>query len=122
MLIGAPAGLFALISNPEAAAALLIAFMAMVAAMIVMATAIFTVLIPSELRSMCMAVWFALATLSGLGVAPVAVSVLSEFLASQMGRALSSFGTTMAILGSGAFGWAALRLHLESTPKETASA
>jgi MFS family permease len=104
-LLTVPASLFVFVPAAGAASILFIVFTAIVSAAIVMGTAIYTVVTPSELRGLCVAIWFAAATLFGLGLAPVSVSILSGVLGGEqmLGKALSVFSLAAGLLGTGAF-------------------
>ncbi len=70
-------GSFACAPSIAWASGLLMAFVAVVGAMVSMGTTLFTIVIPNELRGLCLAILAAFAALFGLGLGPVAVSLLA---------------------------------------------
>jgi predicted MFS family arabinose efflux permease len=90
-LLAAPAGLFAFLPNITIASALLIAAMTLMLVVAVMGIALFSVVLPSELRGLCMSVLVAACIMSGLAVAPPVVSILSGAIGglAMIGKALS---------------------------------
>ena len=77
-IVSVPTSLFALMTGPILAAAVLVLFIATCDAMLVMVVPVTTVVIPNELRGLCMAVLFATGVLFDVGLAPVLVSMLSN--------------------------------------------
>jgi MFS family permease len=106
--LSVPASLFALMPGAASAGVPLTLFLALGAAISVMTTAVAIVVMPNELRGLCVTLKFAVGTLFGLGIAPFAVSFLSSALGgrAQIGASLawvcvstSLFGTMMFALG-----------------------
>jgi len=79
--------------------------MTLIIAVATMGMALFTIVIPNELRGLCMAVLTAAILLFALAVAPLAVSVLSDFLGGMttISRALSIVCVAAAVLAATAF-------------------
>jgi MFS family permease len=100
-----PAALFAVGPNGICASVLLVIYMTAVGAMLVAGTTLFTIVVPNEIRGICMAVLGAVTTLFGMGVAPVAVSLLSGALggSAMLDRALALMGIISCLLGAAAF-------------------
>ena len=101
-LLAVPAGLFAFASQIAAASVLLVLFMTIVSAVAVMGTVLFTIVIPNEVRGLCMAILFAACLLFGLGMAPVSVSLLSGFMGgpAMIGKALALAGMVASIFAA----------------------
>jgi MFS family permease len=115
LVLSVPIGLlFAYASGFVTASGLLVAFVVIICAAITMGTALFTVVIPGELRGVSMATMFAINTILGIGLAPVAVSVLSSFIGgpSKIGTALALVGAMTSLFSALAFMLA--RPHLGS--------
>ena len=85
-----PTCFFAVLPSGLWAGVLLVFFMTAVDSLLVMGTTLFTIVIPNELRGLCMAVFSGASTLLGVGLAPLTVSVLSNQTGggSTIGRAL----------------------------------
>jgi MFS family permease len=115
--VSVPAGAFALASNDVVAGALLIVFMTLTLAVAVIGLTLFTIVIPNELRGLCMAVMVALNILFALGIAPVTVSLLSGALGgvAMIDEALALVCVTTGILATGIF--ASGRRHLPAGPE-----
>jgi MFS family permease len=90
-LLSAGAGLFAIAPGAISASVLLTLFMTVGAVISVAATTLSTVVIPNELRGVCVAILFAVGTIFGMGLAPLLVSMLSAALGgpAMLGQALS---------------------------------
>jgi MFS family permease len=103
-LVSAPAGLFALLPGVASESSLLIMFITIVTAICVMGTTLFTVVIPNDLRGLCIAVLTAASTLI-FAVAPLTVSLLSSVIGgdAMIGTALAIAGVTMMLLSAAAF-------------------
>jgi predicted MFS family arabinose efflux permease len=86
-----PAGLFAVVMQVGFATVLLVMFMAIVGAIIVAGVALFTIVIPNELRGLCLAAMVGANTLFGIALAPLAVSLLSGAIGGpvMIGKALA---------------------------------
>lgn len=87
------------------ASALLAGFTTIVSAILVTGTTLFTVVIPNELRGLCMAALTGISVLLGLGFAPVAVSLLSGVTGgpATIGTALAVICGTASLFGGAAF-------------------
>ena len=92
-LIGAPGGLFAVMPGVVSAGALLILFVASTSATGVMGGTLLTVVVPNELRGLCLALLFAAGAIVGVGVAPLTVSLLSGVLGGP-----TTIGTALTIV------------------------
>jgi MFS transporter, Spinster family, sphingosine-1-phosphate transporter len=104
-ILSAPGGLFPLAPNVALASVLLVSFMTFLGALFVSVTALITIVIPNELRGLCLAGSSAANVLFGVGLAPVTVSLLSGALGGphMVGKALSTLATTACALGAVAF-------------------
>jgi predicted MFS family arabinose efflux permease len=111
-LLAAPASSFAIAHDVSLAAILLVLFMTLVGAIMVMAITLFTVVVPNELRGLCLAILAGANTFFGVAVAPVVVSLLSGAIGgpARIGKALilvcmvaSLFGAVTFALGARAF-------------------
>jgi MFS family permease len=100
-LASVPASLFAFVPGIASASVLLIASMTLMLTIVTMGMAVFTIVIPNELRGLCMSVLIAACILSALAIAPPAVSLLSGAMAGldTIGQALS---VVCAVSGLGA--------------------
>lgn len=105
-LLSAPAGLFALAPGVELASLLLVTFMTLVGAIATAGTALFSIVIPNELRGLCMSILVAVCAVFGAGLAPLMVSVLSGAIGgtTTIGRALALIATLSSALGALLFG------------------
>lgn len=101
-LSSVPAGLFAVIPGVAAASVLLAIFLAMGIAISVMIGTLITVVIPNEVRALCMAVSGALSVPLIVGAAPVTVSLLSGAIggSSMIGTALAVVCVTTSAFGA----------------------
>jgi len=104
-LLSAPAAVFAVMPGVVSAGALFFVFMTVVGAILVVAVALLTVVVPNELRGLCMAVSAAANVLLGIGLAPVTVSLLSGLLGgpARIGTALSLTCVVTCLFGAGLF-------------------
>ena len=104
-VLSLPGASFAFVPDVSWAGLLLVAHIVLVSATIVMATTLFAVVIPNELRGLCMAILFAAGTLSGLGMAPVVVSLLAGALGgtAMLAKALAFTCGAAAVLAAAAF-------------------
>lgn len=100
-----PTCLFAVLAGRWTVTTLLIVFLTTVQALLVMGTALFTVVIPNELRGLCMAIFSAGGVLLGVGLSPVTVSLLSSEMggSSMIGRALALVCMTASLLSAAIF-------------------
>jgi len=108
LLLSIPASLFGTMPDAVSASVVLVVFMTIGTVIGLGATTLATVVIPSELRGLLLALLFALGTVFGIGLAPVAVSLLSNLVGgpAMIGRALtlvcmtgSSIGTLIFAIG-----------------------
>jgi MFS family permease len=100
--LSVPAGLFAVAPGVADGSILLILFMSIGAAVSVTVTTLFTIVIPNELRGLCMSLVAAVGVFFGLGLAPLTVSVLSGVIGGpdSTGKALSLVCVISSLLGA----------------------
>jgi len=100
--VGVPIGLFAVAPSFLLAIVLLTAFITLATAMVTMQTALFTIVVPNELRGLCMGIVVATCVLVGTGLAPMTVSALSTSTGgpATIGKALSIVCVTTGLLGA----------------------
>lgn len=79
-LVCMPLGCFAISPSVSFACVLLTVFMTVISGTLVTGIALFTIVIPNELRGVCMALLAAAQVLIGVGVGPLAVSSLASVL------------------------------------------
>jgi MFS family permease len=105
-LVSVPMSLFAFMPTPAAASVPLILFLGLGTAMSVITTALSIVVIPNELRGLCVSLKFALGLLIGLGLAPLTVSLLSGAMGGPeaLGKALAYVCVSTSLLGALTFG------------------
>jgi MFS family permease len=96
-MIIAPAGMFGLAPNLPLATILLGTYITVRSGLLVMTLALFTIVIPNEIRGLSLAISGAANVFVGSGVAPLAVSVLSDALGG--GRMI---GVALAIVSGAA--------------------
>jgi MFS family permease len=103
-ILSIPAGLFAVMPGVASASALLVVFMMIVGAIAVMGTVLFTIVVPNELRGLCMAM-LAAACVLVVGLAPMVVSLLSGAIGgpTMIGKALALVGVTTSGLAAVTF-------------------
>lgn len=101
----APLGLFAIAPSVAPASVLLVLFITCVGATASMGLTLVTVIIPNELRGLCLAILAAGASLFGVALAPVAVSVLSGALGgpAEIGTSLTVVCITASLSCAGIF-------------------
>jgi MFS family permease len=104
-LLSIPAGLFASMPGIASASVLLVAFIALVSAGCVMGTTLFTVVIPNELRGLCIGILASVTVLFSIGLAPLAVSLLSSAMGgpAMIGRALVVVCVSTGVIGAAMF-------------------
>lgn len=104
-LLGVPLGCYAAMPGAIGASVLLTAAMTLIIAVATMGMTLITVIVPNELRGLCMSVLTAVILLFALAVAPVTVSVLSRFTGGlgAIGTALSAVCVATALLAAAAF-------------------
>jgi hypothetical protein len=100
-----PTCLFPILPRIGSAIVLLVMFMTTVDALVVMGTALFTIVIPNELRGLCMAMFSAASVLLGVGLSPLTVSLLSTEIGGPetIGRALALVCVTACLLSAAMF-------------------
>jgi predicted MFS family arabinose efflux permease len=104
-MLGVPAGLFASMPGVTSASILLTVVMTLIIAVATMGMALFTIVIPNELRGLCMSMLSAAILLFALAVAPVAVSLVSGLMGglATIGEALSIVCVAAALMATAAF-------------------
>jgi MFS family permease len=104
-LLSAPVGLFAFVKGAGAASLLLGTLMTILLTVVTMGIALFSIVIPKELRGLGMSVLVAACVLFALAVAPPAVSLLSGVMGglSTIGSALSIVCVTTSVLAAMSF-------------------
>jgi MFS family permease len=104
-LLTAPAALFSLTPGIAYASVLLVTFMTTISALLVMGTALFTIVLPNELRGLGMSVFASATLVTGVGLGPVGVSLLSSVMggSAMIGEALAAVGAAAGILAASLF-------------------
>jgi MFS family permease len=104
-LLSVPVALFPLMPDSTMASVLLIASMTINLAVAVMSMTLLTIVVPNELRGLCMALVVAVNILFAVGVAPVIVSLLSQAIGGPalLGKSLALVGAVAGLLGAAAF-------------------
>jgi predicted MFS family arabinose efflux permease len=104
-LMSAPLGLYGVASSVHIATLLLILFMVLVSGGLVAGTALLTIVIPSGLRGLSMALLLGIEGVVALGAAPVTVSLVSESLGgpAMLGQAMSLANVVVGAVGAAAF-------------------
>jgi len=102
-LLSAPAGLFAIVPEVAVASALLALFMTIIGVLLVMSPTLVTIVVPNEVRGLCVSAMSAGNVFFGIALAPVAVSLLSGALGGP-----STIGTSLALVGVTACGLASV--------------
>lgn len=107
-IVSAPSGSFALAPSVLLAGALLVVFLTLLPAVSLMVTTLCTVVIPNEIRGLCVALLNAICDVFAFMLAPVVVSVSSGILggAAMLAEALSITCIGTAIIGAAAFAFA----------------
>lgn len=110
-LLSAPAGLFGVMSGVASASVALGMFLTIGIATWVMVIAFTIVMIPNELRGLCMTLQFAVGALFGFGLAPVMVSLLSGAIGgpAMIGNALALVCVPITVLGAALFAYQGIR-------------
>lgn len=108
-LLGAPTSLFAFVPGAAITSILLVSAMTLMLAVAIMGMALFTVVIPNELRGLCLSLLMAGILLFALAVAPIAVSLLSEAIGglATIGKALSIVCMVAGVLSAVTFAFGA---------------
>jgi MFS family permease len=101
-LLTLPTSFFAVAPGAASAGVLLVASLMMLGATLVAGIAVFTVVIPNELRGLCMSTLAGAQVLFGVALAPVTVSVLSGKLGgpAMIGKALTLVCVTINALAA----------------------
>jgi MFS family permease len=120
-LLSVPAALFPVVPSLVLVCALIALFLTLVSALEVSGTALFTIIIPNELRGLCIGALAAGVMIFGVGVGPLIVSVLSGLLGgpTMIGRALAIVAATAGILGAAAFWYGARLFPAPNEPTPT---
>lgn len=107
-VLSIPVGFFAFVPGVVAVSVLLIAVMTLMLAVVLMGLTLVTILIPNEVRGLCMSLLVAVNILASVAVAPMAVSLLSGALGgpAMIGKALSLVCVTAGLLAAITFGLA----------------
>jgi MFS family permease len=100
-----PTGLFAVIPGVVPASVLLVMVMTIMLATAVMGMTLFTIVVPGDLRGLCMSVLVGANILFAMGLAPVMVSLLSSALGglAMIGNALTVVCVTTGLLAAVVF-------------------
>jgi MFS family permease len=104
-ILSAPAGLFAFVPGVAAASVLLVVALTIALAVAVMGMILFTIVIPNEVRGLCVSVLIATNLLFAFAVGPVSVSLLAGAFggAAVIGKALSVVCVTTSVLAAATF-------------------
>jgi MFS family permease len=104
-LLTVPAGFFAVVPGVGPASVLLFILMTIVGAILVTAVALFTIVIPNELRGLCLSAMTGANVFFGVALAPVTVSLLSGAIGgpATIGRALAIVCVAAGLLGAATF-------------------
>jgi MFS family permease len=104
-LLNVLASFFAIAPNVVSASMMLFTLMTIFSAIVVSAFALVTIIVPSEVRGLCLAVVIGTNTLFAVALAPVAVSMLSGSMGgpAMIGKALTVVCVTASLLGVVAF-------------------
>jgi MFS family permease len=104
-MVGVLGALFPAAPNLLWAAVALILFMTSVGAVIVAGIALVTIIVPAELRGLCVSVMAGAQVLFGVGIAPVMVSVLATVFVGNtaIGKALGIVALMTSVVGAAAF-------------------
>src|SRR5262249_9675723 len=103
-LVTVPAAAFGTLPGPNSASCLLVVFMTLVTAVAVMGTGLFAVVIPNQVRGLCMAISAGVPALM-LGLAPLIVSLVANTMGgpAMIGDALARVGMASGVLGAVGF-------------------
>ena len=114
-ILCAPLGCFAIVPTISFAGTLLTIFMTAISATLVMGIALFTIVVPNELRGLCMALLSAAQVLFGVGLSPLIVSSLATTLGgpATIGTALAAVEIAACVLAALSFSLG--RRHFEGT-------
>lgn len=101
----APTALYSAAPSSAAAVTLLVIFLTLSTTIIVMASPVCTVVVPNEIRGLCISLIGALTAPFSFGLAPILVSSASTAMGgpAMIGRALGVVGLLISILGGAVF-------------------
>lgn len=104
-LLAVPASLFAVVPGVALASALLVMLMTIFGGILVIAMALVTIVIPSELRGLCWSGMVGANTLFAVALAPVTVSMLSIGIGgpAMIGKALTLVCVAASLVGAATF-------------------
>jgi hypothetical protein len=104
-MLSLPGSLFAVAPGVPAATLLLTMFIACGGATVVMVVTLTTIVLPNELRGLCMSVLMTAGVLLGIGFAPMTVSFISGVLGGPetIGKALALVCMTASIVAAVTF-------------------
>ncbi len=108
--LGIPAALFPIMPGIPSFAVALGALMLCGTVTGLITSVALTVMLPNELRGLCIGAFIAIAGLIGFGVAPTLVTAISGLLGGEahLGQGLATVGVSVSIVSVGAF-WLAMR-------------
>jgi MFS family permease len=111
-LLGIPLGAFGVLPSVASTSVMLVLFMTLMGAVAVVGITLFTIVVPNELRGLCMAALAGAEVIFGVAAAPVMVSVLSNALggAASVGTALAAVCIGACLLGAVTFALGRRRL------------
>jgi predicted MFS family arabinose efflux permease len=117
--VAIPTGAFALAGSPLALNASFFLFMLLGSAVIVTGTTLFTIVIPNELRGVCLGMLSAAFLLLGFGIAPPMVSLLSGAMGgtARIGDALATVCVCTCLCGTSAF-WIGSRRPMRALARQ----
>lgn len=106
-VLGLPGVLFAVVTDATLASILLGVLFTMVNATMAMGITMFTVVVPNELRGLCLAILSAAISLFGVALGPMTVSMLSDAMGGPMmiGTALAIVCVVAGLLSTLVFGY-----------------
>jgi MFS family permease len=104
-LLSVPVSLFPFAPSLGSAAVLLVALMVLISASLAMGATLLIVVIPNELRGLCLAIFAAAVVVLGVAFAPVSVSLLSGVIGGpdKLGTALSVVCMAAGLLSAAVF-------------------
>lgn len=106
-LLSVPSAVFAVVPTATLVSVLLVTYMTIINAMLVMGTTLYIVVVPGELRGLCLAMLAGACVLFGIGLAPLTVSLLSGAMggSAMIGKALASICVLTTLLCAATFGF-----------------
>lgn len=105
-LLGVPASLFAVAPSIATAIVAVVLFLTIAMATGVIVTTLFTIIVPNEVRGLCLSAMWTIGALLGFGVGPMAVSLLSNAMGgggAMVGVALAAICVGCSLAGATAF-------------------